>query len=137
MRMYVLLIEYRCHFFSSRRRHTRLQGDWSSDVCSSDLVHACEPGKILHRTAQLARKYTGNWRHAHRALKSDPARGVGATYHHRHDAVAALTQWTRSHTGILGLFNLLEFRAVLVDDHRITRVRMTLLVRGELEPFGQ
>src|SRR5256885_2405202 len=22
-------------FFSSRRRHTRLQGDWSSDVCSS------------------------------------------------------------------------------------------------------
>src|SRR5256885_11335407 len=31
-----------CHdvffFFSSRRRHTRLQGDWSSDVCSSDLL---------------------------------------------------------------------------------------------------
>src|SRR5256885_5986168 len=26
-----------CSFFSSRRRHTRLQGDWSSDVCSSDL----------------------------------------------------------------------------------------------------
>src|SRR5256885_13124638 len=26
-------------FFSSRRRHTRLQGDWSSDVCSSDLEH--------------------------------------------------------------------------------------------------
>src|ERR1039457_2245597 len=25
------------YFFSSRRRHTRLQGDWSSDVCSSDL----------------------------------------------------------------------------------------------------
>src|ERR1039457_2512831 len=24
--------------FSSRRRHTRLQGDWSSDVCSSDLL---------------------------------------------------------------------------------------------------
>src|SRR5256885_5168678 len=23
-------------FFSSRSRHTRLQGDWSSDVCSSD-----------------------------------------------------------------------------------------------------
>src|SRR5256885_3506535 len=27
-------------FFSSRRRHTRLQGDWSSDVCSSDLGKA-------------------------------------------------------------------------------------------------
>ena len=27
-----------CFFFSSRRRHTRLVRDWSSDVCSSDLV---------------------------------------------------------------------------------------------------
>src|SRR4029077_20713398 len=26
-------------FFSSRRRHTRFKCDWSSDVCSSDLVH--------------------------------------------------------------------------------------------------
>src|SRR5262249_59534497 len=26
-----------CFFFSSRRRHTRLVSDWSSDVCSSDL----------------------------------------------------------------------------------------------------
>src|SRR5437867_3759431 len=27
-------------FFSSRRRHTRSYGDWSSDVCSSDLERA-------------------------------------------------------------------------------------------------
>src|SRR5690606_39337519 len=27
-----------CFFFSSRRRHTRFSRDWSSDVCSSDLV---------------------------------------------------------------------------------------------------
>src|SRR5436853_1404901 len=27
-------------FFSSRRRHTRCLSDWSSDVCSSDLVYA-------------------------------------------------------------------------------------------------
>src|SRR5216684_4866096 len=27
-----------CFFFSSRRRHTRCSRDWSSDVCSSDLV---------------------------------------------------------------------------------------------------
>src|SRR5216683_3651910 len=26
-------------FFSSRRRHTRSDRDWSSDVCSSDLIH--------------------------------------------------------------------------------------------------
>src|SRR2546427_6692480 len=35
-------------FFSSRRRHTRFDCDWSSDVCSSDLaLHAeAEPGKF-------------------------------------------------------------------------------------------
>src|SRR6266542_5403413 len=27
-------------FFSSRRRHTRCYRDWSSDVCSSDLLEA-------------------------------------------------------------------------------------------------
>src|SRR6266568_5427637 len=27
-----------CFFFSSRRRHTRWNCDWSSDVCSSDLA---------------------------------------------------------------------------------------------------
>src|SRR5690242_5376086 len=29
-------------FFSSRRRHTRLTCDWSSDVCSSDLLEVVE-----------------------------------------------------------------------------------------------
>src|SRR3989449_5541722 len=29
-------------FFSSRRRHTRCSRDWSSDVCSSDLVLSLE-----------------------------------------------------------------------------------------------
>src|SRR2546428_6396623 len=31
-----------CFFFSSRRRHTRSDRDWSSDVCSSDLDVYCE-----------------------------------------------------------------------------------------------
>src|SRR5437016_7794502 len=30
-------------FFSSRRRHTRLVSDWSSDVCSSDLPAPARP----------------------------------------------------------------------------------------------
>src|SRR6478672_13030268 len=30
-------------FFSSRRRHTRSDRDWSSDVCSSDLTSAVFP----------------------------------------------------------------------------------------------
>src|SRR2546426_9897811 len=38
-------------FFSSRRRHTRLQGDWSSDVCSSDLKPRWWPRKLKSRQA--------------------------------------------------------------------------------------
>src|SRR5438046_7805016 len=32
-----MLLCFFVFFFSSRRRHTRLVSDWSSDVCSSDL----------------------------------------------------------------------------------------------------
>src|SRR5256885_9063939 len=42
-------------FFSSRRRHTRLQGDWSSDVCSSDLERALE-GRPMDWTCQAGNK---------------------------------------------------------------------------------
>src|SRR5260370_30135728 len=45
-------------FFSSRRRHTRFKCDWSSDVCSSDLLDV-RPGSpllaiviyVMHRRA--------------------------------------------------------------------------------------
>src|SRR5437764_14100318 len=49
-------------FFSSRRRHTRYIGDWSSDVCSSDLagwlvgiyqLTTNHPARIAERTASL------------------------------------------------------------------------------------
>src|SRR5437764_3594275 len=35
-----------CFFFSSRRRHTRYIGDWSSDVCSSDLPKIERSGRF-------------------------------------------------------------------------------------------
>src|SRR5207248_7894238 len=38
-------------FFSSRRRHTRSYGDWSSDVCSSDL-DAFGTGLALYALAE-------------------------------------------------------------------------------------
>src|SRR3989440_161576 len=34
-----ILVHLLFFFFSSRRRHTRSDRDWSSDVCSSDLEH--------------------------------------------------------------------------------------------------
>src|SRR6267143_1061110 len=41
----------RCFFLSSRRRHTRWNCDWSSDVCSSDLDAA--RGAIGHTRDQM------------------------------------------------------------------------------------
>src|SRR5205085_2722993 len=46
-----------CFFFSSRRRHTRFDCDWSSDVCSSDLtfdgtVAAQQLLSCIYRTGQ-------------------------------------------------------------------------------------
>src|SRR3989449_10379754 len=38
-------------FFSSRRRHTRCSRDWSSDVCSSDLVDL-RPKHVTGKEAQ-------------------------------------------------------------------------------------
>src|SRR5437762_10448321 len=40
-------------FFSSRRRHTSYIGDWSSDVCSSDLVHSHASLKLTRRLRRL------------------------------------------------------------------------------------
>src|SRR2546429_4332165 len=34
-------------FFSSRRRHTRCSRDWSSDVCSSDLIYRAAEARSL------------------------------------------------------------------------------------------
>src|SRR5256712_9424086 len=43
-------ISYSCFFFfSSRRRHTRSDRDWSSDVCSSDLPPAVVVARADHQ----------------------------------------------------------------------------------------
>src|SRR5205807_1580701 len=42
-------------FFPSRKRHTRLQGDWSSDVCSSDLTSVTRTRSRASTTAAACR----------------------------------------------------------------------------------
>src|SRR5438876_7228099 len=50
------MIYFLVFFFSSRRRHTRWTGDWSSDVCSSDLAGAAaERLRVGRRKTQLLR----------------------------------------------------------------------------------
>src|SRR5437762_13995714 len=43
-------------FFSSRRRHTRYIGDWSSDVCSSDLRIDCGDTNSAQRRTRCSTK---------------------------------------------------------------------------------
>src|SRR5260370_40819139 len=55
MRVWLLRICRFIFFFSSRRRHTRFKCDWSSDVCSSDLIELyCGVGLF---TLPLARQF--------------------------------------------------------------------------------
>src|SRR2546426_7875345 len=60
-------------FFSSRRRHTRLQGDWSSDVCSSDLPGPAALEGGLERLTRFRRLH--NERHVRRERRVPEMRG--------------------------------------------------------------
>src|SRR5258705_8427694 len=45
----MVLLYHIFFFFSSRRRHTRCLSDWSSDVCSSDLIR--DGGAVISATS--------------------------------------------------------------------------------------
>src|SRR5438093_6283996 len=48
-------------FFSSRRRHTRLVSDWSSDVCSSDLIKFTDTGGVTIEIEKTREEYDWDW----------------------------------------------------------------------------
>src|SRR2546429_1068870 len=63
-------------FFSSRRRHTRCSRDWSSDVCSSDLLRLGWPafGSVITPTSHPFAMIMAMWPCANAAscLASSP-----------------------------------------------------------------
>src|SRR5256885_2995665 len=63
-------------FFSSRRRHTRLQGDWSSDVCSSDLRARRPPRRRWSRGRGQDSQSARQQRHLHRQIAQGVTVGV-------------------------------------------------------------
>src|SRR5258705_1119913 len=71
-------------FFSSRRRHTRCLSDWSSDVCSSDLLYidgkplteslVLHPGMIVSTVPKTTSERPGDdWRGSVGFFRNDPA----------------------------------------------------------------
>src|SRR5437016_8113668 len=56
LRLICVLVYLDFFFFSSRRRHTRLVSDWSSDVCSSDLVNRRKSCSTSSRPSRKRRK---------------------------------------------------------------------------------
>src|SRR5256886_4623316 len=107
-------------FFSSRRRHTRFDCDWSSDVCSSDLTSATALRTPSFRA--VADVYgTPNLFRASVAIRVRPARGPAvdnralfvvpaavptrASWSTTHlTDLPARVPWTRSHTALASVF---------------------------------
>src|SRR5699024_11742276 len=86
-----------CFFFSSRRRHTIANRDWSSDVCSSDLFADGAPAlsALAHpvRLTLLQAVLAGP--HQTAELSALPGLGTsGQVYHHLNQLAAA--GWLRS-----------------------------------------
>src|SRR5690606_40254867 len=62
-------------FFSSRRRHTRFSRDWSSDVCSSDLLSRLRPPLRKASTRKVAAPGV--------AVREESAEPAGGHHPHR------------------------------------------------------
>src|ERR1022692_3439642 len=65
-------------FFSSRRRHTRLQGDWSSDVCSSDDQNILALRRQLKRRLGFSGAAKRESEHTRRFAAGDDSLHAGA-----------------------------------------------------------
>src|SRR5205809_2214126 len=86
-------------FFSSRRRHTRCSRDWSSDVCSSDLlgrdgdrVHRLDRRVLRAELRQPCATVPAGGRHARRGLHAR-VRGARRWPAHRSEERRVGKEW--------------------------------------------
>src|SRR5258707_7967654 len=83
-------------FFSSRRRHTRYWRDWSSDVCSSDLV-ACtivNDSTSAVRGNELKNSFSPGVRVSRVQRIADSASGLNVSSEHKLEAYSSWFPFT-------------------------------------------
>src|SRR6266516_628783 len=110
-------------FFSSRRRHTRSYGDWSSDVCSSDL-----PEARLHHDPDAAAAHRRRHRGAGRLPRDAEMSGAPSTGLKSwltttdHKRIGLLYFWTALSFFLIGGLEALLIRAQLAqpDGHVVS-----------------
>src|SRR5258706_1035334 len=93
-------------FFSSRRRHTRLVSDWSSDVCSSDLFRHLEDKRLSEEPMRVFVDTRGQ------KISEKAAVGEGLNEILR----------TEIHSGILGPLRCVHKYFVKIANHRPLKV---------------
>src|SRR2546430_13702910 len=137
--MRISLIWYICYFFfSSRRRHTRFDCDWSSDVCSSDLrqVHAdlascgidADAVPAAQQPDRPADCRLGADVSNNKAVTAAGEAPVGDQGHLRSQASSGDGARRAEHLGHAGR----PAWALLADDHHVARAHPT----GENRPGG-
>src|SRR3989475_6920907 len=120
-------------FFSSRRRHTRFDCDWSSDVCSSDL----QLGIDSHRTDPLTHldlDVQGFARAVARLVELSPqlvALGGGG-----YDLANVARAWTAAWAVMNGIELAAELPASFAEDARRYRFRGPTLWDPPEPPAG-
>src|SRR5262250_3599349 len=128
-------------FFSSRRRHTRYIGDWSSDVCSSDLERAEQA-----RYDQALQDLTGQLHKAQASL--DGARKVAENTPLELDAARTteIQERARYQAGLATLVDVADAQSFLVQveiDDSLARLAVwqnlasVAAAQGDLGPFLQ
>src|SRR2546427_11402608 len=106
----VLLVFF---FFSSRRRHTRFDCDWSSDVCSSDLLT-----RLINQVLDLAKIESGaaEWHSSEIDMREV-----------LEDSVTAVSQLFKERGVELTLELPQKVPAILADRDRLMQVMLNLL----------
>src|SRR5437899_864926 len=133
-------------FFSSRRRHTRCLSDWSSDVCSSDLIavyplpssghedmHEMSTDELDALAKQVAGS-GGKWRFdkEHRFLFIDKIVGGAIPKEFVPPIEAGIRE--AMDTGILAGYEMVDIAVALVDGsfHEVDSSEMAFKIAGSM-----